>query len=640
MSMLKSTCAKAIPHHEDVNTASKTHLRRYGAAFDNPDHIAILNHHHRWRIGLARITLEGDANAAWNAKMTLLLLTYLAGILTILSPCILPILPFIFSRTGRPFLTSTLPMLMGMAVMFAAIATLAAVGGGWVVRANEYGRIASMALLAIFGLTLVFPTLSDYLTRPVVAIGNRLSASADQGRQNEIVGAALLGIALGFLWAPCAGPVLGLVLTGAALAGASARTSLLLLSYAAGAATSLALALLAGGRVFNALKRSIPVGEWVRRGLGVVVLASVAIIALNLDQGFLTKYSAVSTNRIEQSLLNDFGQNRAPPPQSAAAGRYPQLPPLDGAVAWLNAPPLTPQALRGRVVLIDFWTYSCINCLRSLPYVLAWNAKYHDHGLVVIGVHSPEFAFEKDPSNVAQAVKRLGISYPVAVDSNLAIWQAFNNEYWPAEYLVDAAGNIRYSSFGEGDYAATEAKIQALLGAAGYPDVPGGTVDPKAGGAELAADTRDMASPETYVGYDRAQNFASPQPLVQDTSASYTLPAEPQLNDWGLQGRWTDGPQAAVLDAAPGQVLFRFHSRDLHLVLGPAAGNRPVRFRVLIDGVAPSASHGADTDAQGYGAVTDVRLYQLARQSGPVQDRTFTIEFLDPGVQVFSFTFG
>jgi cytochrome c biogenesis protein CcdA/thiol-disulfide isomerase/thioredoxin len=572
--------------------------------------------------------------------MTLLLLTYLAGILTILSPCILPILPFVFSRTGRPFLTSTLPMLMGMAVMFAAIATLAAVGGGWVVRANEYGRIASMALLAIFGLTLVFPSLSDYLTRPVVAVGNQLSASADQGRRSEIVGAGLLGIALGFLWAPCAGPVLGLVLTGAALAGASARTSLLLLSYAAGAATSLALALLAGARVFNALKRSIPVGEWVRRALGVVVLASVAIIALNLDQGFLTKYSAVSTNRIEQSLLNDFGQNRAPAAQSAAAGSYPKMPPLDGAVTWLNAPPLTPQALLGRVVLIDFWTYSCINCLRSLPYVLAWNAKYHDHGLVVIGVHSPEFAFEKDPSNVAQAVKRLGIPYAVAVDSNLAIWQAFNNEYWPAEYLADAAGNIRYSSFGEGDYAATEAKIQELLSAAGYPNVPGGTVDPKASGAELSADTQDMASPETYVGYDRAQNFASPQALLQDTSASYTLPAAPQLNDWGLQGRWTDGAQAAVLESAPGEVLFRFHARDLHLVLGPAAGNRPVRFRVLIDGAAPGDSHGADTDAQGYGAVTDIRLYQLARQSGPVQDRTFTIEFLDPGVQVFSFTFG
>ena len=572
--------------------------------------------------------------------MTLFLVTYLGGVLTILSPCILPILPFVFSRAGRPFLTSTLPMLAGMAVMFAAIATLAAVGGGWVVQANEYGRMASLALLAVFGLTLVFPALSDALTRPVVAIGNRLSASADQGQRGEVTGAILLGIALGFLWAPCAGPILGLVLTGAALEGASAHTSLLLLSYAAGAATSLAVALLAGGRVFNALKRSIPIGEWVRRALGVVVLAAVALIALNLDQGFLTKYSAVSTNQIEQSLLDRFGENRPPPAQPAVSGDYPKLPPLDGAVTWLNSPPLTPQELRGKVVLIDFWTYSCINCLRSLPYVIAWNAKYHDHGLVVIGVHSPEFAFEKDPANVATAVKQLGVTYPVAVDSNLAIWQAFSNEYWPAEYLADAQGNIRSQHFGEGDYAASEADIQQLLTEAGNKNVPGGTVDPSASGAELAADNQDMSSPETYVGYNRAQNFASPQSVTQDATAGYTLPANPQLNDWGLQGQWNIGGEEAVLSAAPGQILFRFHARDLHLVLGPAAGNRPVRFRVLIDGAAPGADHGADTDAQGNGTVTGIRLYQLVRQSGPVRDRTFTIEFLDPGVQVFSFTFG
>lgn len=572
--------------------------------------------------------------------MTLIFVTFLGGILTILSPCILPILPFVFSRTGRPFLTSILPMVAGMSVMFAAIATLAAVGGGWVVQANEYGRFASMALLAIFGLTLVFPALSDYLTRPVVAIGNRLSASADQGQRGEVVGAGLLGIALGFLWAPCAGPILGLVLTGAALEGANAHTSLLLLSYAAGAATSLAVALLAGGRVFKALKNAIPIGEWVRRGLGVVVLAAVALIALNLDQNFLTKYSAVSTNRIEQALLDRFGQNRPPPAPAAIAGNDGKFPSLDGAVAWLNSPPLTPQALRGKVVLIDFWTYSCINCLRALPYTIAWNTKYHDHGLVVIGVHSPEFAFERDPANVANAVKQLGIAYPVAVDSNLTIWQAFSNEYWPAEYLIDAQGNIRSQHFGEGDYAASEAKIQQLLAEAGNQNIPGGTADPAAGGAELAADNTDMASPETYVGYERAQNFASPQTLAPDMAADYTLPANAALNDWGLQGRWNDGGEKAVLDTAPGQVLFHFHARDLHLVLGPAAGNRPVRFKILIDGAAPAADHGTDTDALGNGLVKDVRLYQLVRQPGPVQDHIFTIEFLDPGVQVFSFTFG
>jgi cytochrome c biogenesis protein CcdA/thiol-disulfide isomerase/thioredoxin len=408
--------------------------------------------------------------------MTLLVVIYLGGILTILSPCILPILPFVFSRTGRPFLTSSLPMLMGMAVMFAAIATLAAIGGGWVVQANVYARTLSMALLAIFGLTLVFPSVAVYLTRPVVAIGNRLSASVAQGQRNEILGSGLIGIALGFLWAPCAGPIFGLVLTGAALEGAGTQTSLLLLSYAAGAATSLAVALLAGGKVFNALKRFIPFGEWLRRGLGVVVLAAVAVIALNLDQGLLTKVSAVSTNRIEQSLLDHFGEKRTPVPQTAS-GKDSKFPSLEGAVTWLNSPPLTPQALRGKVALVDFWTYACINCLRSLPYVAAWNRKYQDHGLVVLGVHSPEFAFEKDPANVAKAVKQLGITYPVAIDSHLTIWQAFNNHYWPAEYLVDAEGNIRNTHFGEGDYAASEAKIQELLAEAGNQNLPGGTVN-------------------------------------------------------------------------------------------------------------------------------------------------------------------
>jgi cytochrome c biogenesis protein CcdA/thiol-disulfide isomerase/thioredoxin len=571
--------------------------------------------------------------------MTLILATYLGGILTILSPCILPILPFVFARTSKPFITNTLPMMAGMALMFALVATVAAIGGGWVVQANEYGRIASLILLTVFGVSLLFPSLSDRLSRPIVGIGNRLSASATEGRRGELTGAVLLGISLGFLWAPCAGPILGLVLTGAALHGASAQTSFLLFSYAAGAATSLAVALLAGGKVFTALKRNIPIGEWVRRVLGVVVIACVAFIALDLDQKFLTKYSAFNTNRIEQALLQDFGVNHAPAVTANAAGGVGNFPSLGGATGWLNSPSITSQALHGKVVLVDFWTYSCINCLRSLPYVIAWNAKYRDHGLVVIGVHSPEFAFEKDPTNVAKAVKRLGIAYPVAIDSNLTIWQAFSNKYWPAEYLIDANGNIRSQSFGEGNYPATEAKIQTLLAEGGYKDVPGGRVNPHASGAESVADLADIRSPESYVGYAQAQNFTSPESLVLNTVATYSLPSDPDLNDWALQGQWMDLEDKAVLSSAPGTVLFRFHARDLHLVLGPADG-QPVRFRILIDGAVPGQDHGADTDAEGNGTVTDVRLYQLVRQTGSVRDRTFTIQFLDPGVQVFSFTFG
>ena len=417
--------------------------------------------------------------------MILFLLAYLGGVLTILSPCILPVLPFVFASAGRPFLRHGLPMLAGMALTFAAIATLAAVGGGWAVEANRYGRIAALVLLAGFGLVLLFPALSERLTRPVVALGNRLSQAADKDGGSSVLAPALLGVATGLLWAPCAGPILGLILTGAALQGASLKTSFLLLAYAAGAATSLALALLAGGRIFAAMKRFLGAGEWIRRGLGAAVLAGVVAIAFGFDTGFLTRVSLGNTAALEQGLVDKLRQgisNPQPrasvvmdgpammqgggmmmagkPEAEAEAAKLPPegvMPPLSGAVEWLNSPPLTREGLKGKVVLIDFWTYSCINCLRSIPYVRAWAEKYKDQGLVVIGVHTPEFAFEKSVANVKNAVADLKIGYPVAIDSNYAIWRAFGNEYWPAHYFIDAEGRIRHHHFGEGDYGEVRA---------------------------------------------------------------------------------------------------------------------------------------------------------------------------------------
>jgi cytochrome c biogenesis protein CcdA/thiol-disulfide isomerase/thioredoxin len=614
--------------------------------------------------------------------MTLLVLAYLGGILTILSPCVLPVLPFVFARAGRPFASSILPMLVGMALTFALVATLAAVGGGWVVQANQYGRIAAMVLLAGFGILLLWPSLAEHVTKPLVALGNRLSQSADAGgERGSVIGSALLGVAVGFLWAPCAGPILGLILTGAALQGANAHTSLLLLTYAAGAATSLALALLVGGRVFQILKRSLGAGEWVRRGLGVLVLAAVVAIALGLDTGLLTQVSLAGPARIEQVLLDKAGGPGGGRPGGAMNGgamtgsgamtgqgamtggamtggamtggamqmsahggkSLPiegELPPLTGAVEWLNTPPLTPEGLRGKVVLVDFWTYSCINCLRTLPYVRAWAAKYKDHGLVVIGVHTPEFAFEKNVDNVRRAVKDLGITYPVAVDNNYAIWGAFYNNYWPADYFVDAQGQIRAHEFGEGNYDKSEHLIQTLLTEAGIPNVPTGLVAVNGKGVEAAADDQQIKSPETYVGYTRAANFANTGVLLKDQANTYAVPSTLQLNQWGLGGVWTIEGEKAILDSVPGRIVFHFHARDLHLVLGPTADGKPVRFRVLLDGKAPANDHGVDIDATGAGTVSSQRLYQLIRQTGPVQDRTFTIEFLDAGVQAFSFTFG
>lgn len=600
--------------------------------------------------------------------MLLIILSYLGGGLTILSPCILPVLPFVFARSGEPFRRSGLPLLCGMALTFAAVATLAAIGGGWVVQANQYGRWLAIALMAFFGVTLLFPHLADRLTRPLVSMGDRLSNSARTAQGTSSVKSSfLLGVATGLLWAPCAGPILGLVLTGAALHGASVSTTLLLLAYAAGAATSLALALLIGGKLFTAMKRSLGAGEWLRRGLGAAMLCGVAAIALGLDTGLLTKVSTVATAGLEQKLLDTFSP-AAPPvavvaPEAQALSHETSdsmmtvglknvatsplnlpaegaLPDLSGAVKWLNSAPLTAADLKGKVVLIDFWTYSCINCLRSLPYVNAWAKKYHDQGLVVIGVHAPEFAFERDFDNVRKAVHDLGINYPVALDNDFAIWHGFNNQYWPAHYFIDAQGQIRYHHFGEGDYAQSEQVIQQLLSEAGHNNVSKDVVIADAQGVQQSADAAEVGSPETYLGYQRAENFASAGDQVTDNPHTYAAPVQPALNQWGLSGKWTAKPEQVILEGAPGRIVYRFHARDLHLVLGPGPDGKPVRFRVSIDGAAPGQDHGTDISPNGDGTVTAQRLYQLVRQAGPVIDRTFDIEFLDPGVQAYAFTFG
>jgi cytochrome c biogenesis protein CcdA/thiol-disulfide isomerase/thioredoxin len=597
--------------------------------------------------------------------MTLLVLAYLGGVLTIVSPCILPVLPFVFARADRSFLRNGLPMLAGMALTFAVVATFAAVAGSWVVDANQYGRWAALALMAAFGLTLVFPELADRVMRPLVGVGARLSASADRdgaGHKAAIVPSLLLGVATGFLWAPCAGPVLGLILTGAALKGANAGTSLLLLAYALGAATSLGLVLLVGGRVFAAMKRSLGPAEWIKRGLGIAVLVAVAAVASGLDTGYLTNVSLSNTAAIEQKLLDRFRsqtkESRGGEPASGVMNENPAMmmsanprahdpnitveggfPPLSGAVQWLNSPPLTAEGLRGKVVLVDFWTYSCINCLRAIPYVKAWAEKYKDHGLVVIGVHTPEFAFERKVSNVQTAVSDLKIRYPVAIDSDYAIWRAFDNEYWPAHYFIDAQGRRRYHHFGEGHYDESERVIQLLLAEAGDKNYAPGFVSVNASGAEVAPSMTETQSPETYIGYSRAENFISPGGSAKDVSHIYTT-AVPRLDQWSLGGDWTVGEEKATLNKEGGRISYRFRARDLHLVLGSADEGKQIRFRVTLDGAPPGADHGADADADGRGVVNEHRLYQLIRENGGVSDHTFEIEFLDPGAQAYAFTFG
>jgi thiol-disulfide isomerase/thioredoxin len=316
-----------------------------------------------------------------------------------------------------------------------------------------------------------------------------------------------------------------------------------------------------------------------------------------------------------------------------------ELASLGKATEWINSPPLTPASLRGKVVLVEFGTYTCINWLRTLPYVRAWADKYKDEGLVVIQVHAPEFEFEKDLANVRSSLKQLGVSLPVAVDNEHAIWRAFNNQYWPALYFIDGKGRIRHHHFGEGEYPASERVIRELLAEAGKSGNGSGDAKAEGQGIEAAADWASLRSPENYLGYERTVNFASPGG-VADQRHAYTAPARLKLNHWALAGSWTIGKQATALHQANGRIVYRFHARDLHLVMGPEVRGAPVRFRVTIDGEPPGAAHGLDVDEQGVGTVTTQRLYQLIRQPRPIADRLFEIEFLDPGVEAFAFTFG
>ena len=317
-----------------------------------------------------------------------------------------------------------------------------------------------------------------------------------------------------------------------------------------------------------------------------------------------------------------------------------ELPALGSATGWLNSPPLTAAGLRGKVVLIDFWTYTCINWLRTLPYVRAWAEKYKNQGLVVIGVHAPEFAFEKNVDNVRRAAKDMRVDYPIAIDSDHAIWRAFKNEYWPALYFVDAQGRIRHHHFGEGEYEQSERVIQQLLTEGGNAGIDKKLVSVDGRGAEAAADWGSLRSPENYVGYERTESFASSGGAMLDKRRVYAAPTRLRLNQWALSGDWTVGKQATVLNKANGRIAYRFHARDLHLVMGPAARGTSVRFRVLIDGQPPGAAHGIDVDDQGNGTVSEQRLYQLIRQPKPIADRQFEIEFFDSGVETFAFTFG
>lgn len=399
------------------------------------------------------------------------LIAFLGGLLTVLSPCILPVVPFLFANADRKR-SSILLTLGGMTLTFALISSLAVVSSEWVIQASNTGRHIALIVMALFALSLISARVGDWLARPFVLLGNRLDP--DASKKAGPMGSVMIGVATGLLWAPCAGPILGVILTGAMLQGANAQTSLLLLAYGAGSALSLGTLIFAGRGVVNRLKPSIPFTGWFRRGAGVAVLAGVAVISTGADKTLLAGTSSEGVTSVERNVLEnvpkvvDFLVSKV-----SADSRMDEskgaMPSLSGAVQWLNSPQLSAESLRGKVVLVDFWTYDCINCQRTLPYVKDWAKKYEKDGLVVIGVHTPEYGYERIIDNVRDQVQKLGITYPVAIDNNYAIWRAFDNQYWPAHYLIDAKGQMRYSHFGEGRYEAQEQMIKQLLEEAKAP---------------------------------------------------------------------------------------------------------------------------------------------------------------------------
>ncbi|WP_223523624.1 cytochrome c biogenesis protein DipZ [Pseudomonas sp. BF-RE-24] len=396
----------------------------------------------------------------------MLLIAFLGGILTILSPCILPVVPFLFARADRSR-GSVLLTLGGMVLTFALVSSLAVVSSEWVLRASSVGRQVALVVMVVFALSLIFSRVGTWLARPLVSLGNRLDAGA--GRMAGPVASVLVGVATGLLWAPCAGPILGVILTGAMLQGASAQTSLLLLAYGLGSALSLGTLILAGRGLVGRLKLSLPITTWLRRGTGLAVLLAAVAIGTGADDRLLAATSSQQSASLEKSLLEnvpkaiDYVVSKAGASSMPALESLGAMPALDGAVQWLNSPPLSSESLRGKVVLVDFWTYDCINCQHTLPYVNGWAKKYEKDGLVVIGVHTPEYGYEKIIDNVREQVRKLDIHYPVAIDNQYAIWRAFNNQYWPAHYFIDAKGQVRYSHFGEGRYGEQEQVIQQLL---------------------------------------------------------------------------------------------------------------------------------------------------------------------------------
>jgi cytochrome c biogenesis protein CcdA/thiol-disulfide isomerase/thioredoxin len=578
----------------------------------------------------------------------LLIVAFVAGIVTAVSPCVLPVLPIVLATGAggdrrRPYL-----VIAGLIASFSFF-TLASVQ---IISAlhlpSSILRDVAIAIVAVFGLTLLVPALSaayERATARIPALGARMAHPG-------VAGGLVTGVGLGLVWTPCAGPILGAVTSLAVTAPGSAATVALVVAYAVGAGLPL-LAIALGGRTALARLKLRSASPWAGRALGALVLATAGLMAVGADTAITADLTsavpdwtgalqALERSQQVQSALSDLGVGpHATPPagtgRSTDASGLPDLGPaadFTGIDNWLNSKPLTMAGLRGKVVLVDFWTYSCVNCIRTLPYVESWYQKYAAQGFVVVGVHTPEFAFEHDAGNVAAAIARFGITYPVAQDNEFATWNAYTNEYWPADYLIDATGHVRNAHYGEGDYVQTEGEIRSLLAEAGALT----TALPAAATSAPTPPITNTQTQETYVGTARQGQFSSPESPAAG-SKSYTFPSSLAKDSFAVRGTWDFQDEYALASAAGDQLELSFYARDVYLVL---AADSPVPAMVGVTGLAAGAATiqvTEDVAADGSLTVGTARLYHLVQLSTAARG-TVTITFNAPGARAYAFTFG
>jgi cytochrome c biogenesis protein CcdA/thiol-disulfide isomerase/thioredoxin len=577
-------------------------------------------------------------------SVTLELLAMAAGVLTVLSPCILPILPALLSASAAGgFRHRPSWIVLGLVISFTVFGAVFSVFGTFLGLSNESLRDVALAILSFFGISLLWPRIWERAGSRIGALAQKIPGMDRSSEEQGAVGALLLGASLGLLWAPCAGPILGIIITFAAVQKDFAKSLLLLSGYSLGAAVPMLAIGYGGKRLYRKFAMLGRWGEISHRLLGAVTIATVVALFFHLDTVFLSRLPGTFffSGGLERQLAQAETGNRPRGSVVSASADSSELPVLGTMpqfrkiALWLNSPPLTPEALRGKVVLVDFWTYSCINCIRTLPHVTSWYDKYRGDGFVVVGVHTPEFAFEKDESNVKKAVERYGIRYPVALDNFYGTWEAYDNHYWPAHYLFDAQGRLRMVHFGEGKYEETERAIQSLLMEAKLLHAPP-ALDRRAAGVDFAR----IDSPETYVGYARTSNFASPQAPVPDAAENFTAPPMLRLNQWALRGTWRIAAESAELMSPGGGVRFRFRAPKLNLVMSGNGRNVPATLRLDGKPIPPDA-RGTDARADGTVSVSVPRLYNLvALPGGDRDEHVFEADFADPGVALYAFTFG